>query len=186
MAANQRQHRERGHLPKAGWSQWETAMVPWIPGVPGLFVATGVPVLAVGFERRGRNQAGFILSSIRNAFPLLAGHCGIYEWQARGKLPRQPNHVVYVESTCRAKQGALRGRILEYCTNGSHKEGLINDALRKGYELRVRVQIVEGSKPSREDAEAMENALLNKYDYAWNTRINGQIRNILPQCQQSY
>ena len=44
----------------------------------------------------------------------------------------------------------------------------------------LQCKIVEGNNPSRENAEAMENALLNTYDYAWNTRINGQIRNILP------
>ena len=111
MAANQRQYREHSHLSRAGWSNWELAMVPWIDSVPG------VPV---GFETRGRNQAGLICSSIRNAFPLQAGHCGIYEWQAKGILPHQLNHVVYLGSTCRAKPGALKGRILEYCANGSH------------------------------------------------------------------
>ena len=170
MAANQRQSREQSHLPRAGWSDWVLAMIPWTPG----------SVLPVDCEARGRNQAGLIYSSIKNAFPSKAGHCGIYEWRAKGTLARQPNHVVYVGSTCRAKPGALRGRILEYCTNGSHKEDLINDALLRGYELWVRVKTVEGKYPSREKAQDMENALLTKYDYAWNTRINGQIRNILP------
>ena len=164
MTENQRQAREGSHLPVAGWSNWELAMAP----------------LPVGFEPRGPNQPGMIFSGIRNAFPLQARHCGIYEWRAKGILSHQPNHVVYLGSTCRAKPGALRGRILEYCANGSHKSDLINDALRKGYELWVRVKTVEGRNPSRENAEAMENALLNKYDYAWNTRVNGQIRHILP------
>lgn len=146
-------------------------MVPWIAGLPGL---------PVGFELRGRNQAGLICSRIRSAFPDLARHCGIYEWRAKGTLRGQPNHVVYLKSTCTVKPGALTGRILQYCTNGSYKQDLINDALGKGYELWVRVKIVEGRNPSRENAEAMENALLNRYDYAWNTRINGQIRYILP------
>ena len=53
-----------------------------------------------------------------------------------------------------------------YCKNGSHKQDLINNALSKGYELWVRVKIVEGRNPSRENAEAMENALFNRYDYA--------------------
>ena len=127
----------------------------------------------VGFEPRGPSP-GLIRSSIRNAFPL---HFGIYEWQTKGTLPHQPNHAVYLGSTCRAKPGALRQRILEYCTSGSHKSVFINDALGKGYELWVRVKIVEGSK---QNAEAMENTLLGRYDYAWNRRINGQIRYILP------
>ena len=171
MAANQRKYREHSHLSRAGWSNWELAMVPWIAGVPG------VPV---GFETRGPNQAGLIRSSIRRAFPDLARHCGIYEWRAKGTLRDRPNHVVYLGSTCRAKQGALRSRILEYCTSNSHKEDFINDALGNGYELWVRVKIVEGNNPTKKKAENMENALLEEYDYAWNKRNNGQFRYILP------
>ena len=162
MAANQRQAREDSHLPRAGWSNWELAMVPaFVP---------------VGFEPRGPNQ-GLIHSGLRDSFIWQAQHCGIYEWRAKGTLPHQPNRVVYLGSTCRTKPGALRQRILEYYTNGSHKSVFINDALGRGYELWVRVKIVEGS---RKNAEDTENALLNRYDYAWNTRINGQIRHILP------
>ena len=142
MTANQRQPRENSHFPIAGWSDWEQAMVPAL--------REGVD------EPRGPGQVGFMHKNIRSAFPDLAQHCGIYEWRAKGTLHGQPNHVVYLGSTCRAKPGALRGRILKYCTNGSHKKDLINDALNKGYELCVRDKIVEGSKPRREDAEAME------------------------------
>ena len=170
MAANQRQPRERSHLQREGWSDWVQAMVPWVPRAPGF---------PTGSNPRG-DQPGLICSSnIQTALSSYARHCGIYEWQARGILPNQPNYVVYVGSTCRGKPGALKGRIQEYCRNGSHKSVLINDALWRGYELWVRVKIVEGSNPSKEKAQDMENALLNKYDYAWNTRINGQIRNIL-------
>ena len=171
MAASQRKAREHSHLPTAGWSDWKRAMVPWIPGVSSL---------PVDCESRGSNQAGLIYSSIRSAFPSQARHCGIYEWRAKGTLRGQPNHVVYIGSTCRAKEGALRRRILEYCTSNSHKEDFINDALSKGYELWVRVKIVEGSNPSRKKAEAMENEFLDEYDYAWNKRNNGQVRYILP------
>ena len=167
MAANQRQAREHSRLPVAGWSNWEQAMVP--------VFRSGVDV------PRGPNQAGFMRSNIRITFPDKGRHCGIYEWRAKGILSHQPNHVVYLGSTCRDKPGALRGRILEYCANGSHKSDFINDALRKRYELWVRVKTVEGRNPSRENAEDMENALLNKYDYAWDTRVNGQKRYILPQ-----
>ena len=53
----------------------------------------------------------------------------------------------------------------------------MNEALRKGYELWVRVKTSEG----RNNAEDMENKLLEKYDYAWNIRKNGEleIRHIL-------
>ena len=156
--------RENSHLPTAGWSNWEKAMVP--PNVAGY-----------NLEPRGPNQVGFICSSIRNAFPTMAQHCGIYEWRAT--RIGQPNRVVYIGSTCRSKPGALRHRILEYCTNGSHKKDLINYALIRGYELWVRVRIVEGLQLPGKDAEDMENQLLATYNYAWNFR-NNSVRNILP------
>ena len=123
------------------------------------------------FERR-RNQVGSYCLSIEDAFPDQAKHCGIYEWQARGTLPDQHNHVVYVGSTCRCKPGSLRERILEYCRNGSHKKDLINDALERRYELWVRVKISTPRNYSRGDAQRMENELLAEYNYAWNIRDN--------------
>ena len=133
-------------------------------------------------KRRQEGQVGFICSSIKTAFRDKAKYCGIYEWQARGTFVGQPDHViVYVGSTCRGKPGALRRRILEYCTDGSHKEDLMNDALDRGYELWVRVKVA-GSHTARESAEDMENELLDEYDYGWNVRNNGRIRHysILP------
>lgn len=170
MAANRsrRKAREESHLSEAGWSNWEQAMVP---------------TFREGFdEPRRQGQTGFMCSSIKRAFPNQARHCGIYEWAAMGTLRGQPNNrvVVYIGSTCRGKPGALRGRILEYCRDGSHKRKRMNVALERGYELWVRVKIVEGRSPSREKAQDMENKLLARYDYAWNTRKNGRIRNILP------
>ena len=157
--------RENSHVPTEGWSLWKSAMVPQQTEVHNL-------------QPRGQNQVGYICSSIRNAFPDQARNCGIYEWQARRS--DQTNRVVYVGSTCRGKTGALRERILEYCRNGSHKKDLINDALRKGYELWVRVKISLARQKCREDAERMENELLAKYNYAWNIRNNAAVRSILP------
>ena len=128
--------RENSRLPAAGWLIWERAMVP---------------PQSVGYnlEPRGPSQVGFICSSITNAFPDQAEHCGIYEWQARDVLHGQPNHVVYVGSTCSCKPGLLRGSILEYCTNGSHKVDLINDALCRGYELWVRVKSAQDRETAK-------------------------------------
>ena len=131
-------------------------------------------IVDYNLEPRGPNQTGFICSSIRNAFPDQAQYCGIYEWEARRS--DQPNRVVYVGSTCSRKPGSLRDRILEYCTNGSHKDRPINNALRKGYVLWVRVK----SARDRETAEDLENELLDHYNYAWNERCNGGFRDILP------
>ncbi len=161
--------RENSHLPADGWSNWEKAMVP-------------LHFEGIDIRHRGANQVGFICSSIRNAFPDKAQQCGIYEWGAKGTLPDQPSYVVYLGSTCR-DQPALRGRINEYCNNGSHKKDLMNSALRRGYVLWVRVKIVEGDNPRRKDAEKMEKALLATYNYAWNVRNNGEERDILPRPQ---
>ena len=157
--------RENSHVPTEGWSGWKRAMVPR-------------QIEGHNLQPRGENQFGFICSSIRNAFPDQAKHCGVYEWQARKS--GQPNRVVYVGSTCRGKEGALRDRILEYCRNGSHKKDLINDALDEEYELWVRVKISQPSQNCKADAEKMENELLAKYNYAWNIRNNGEVRSILP------
>ena len=157
--------RENSHVPTEGWSGWKRAMVP-------------PQTESRNLQPRGQNQVGYICPGIRNAFPDEAEHCGIYEWQAR--KAGQPNRVVYVGSTCRGKAGALRDRILEYGRNGSHKKDLVNDALRKGYELWVRVKVSKARENCRKDAERMENELLAKYNYAWNIRNNVAVRSILP------
>ena len=154
-----RKLRENAHLPRDGWSKWVKAMVPDGPDDED-------------YENRGDRQDGLMCTNIKHALP---ERCGIYEWRVERTDEGQPNVVVYVGSTCRNKQGALRSRILEYCTNGSHKHDLINDALLHGYELSVRVKITG----SRLAAEKEENELLNKYDYAWNIRNNGNIRDIM-------
>lgn len=156
--------REKSNLPAEGWTDWKRAMVP--PETVGR-----------NLKPRGKNQVGLICSSIEDAFPDQAQCCGIYEWQARRS--DQPNRVVYVGSTCRKKQGLLKGRILEYCRNGSHKSDLINEALGRRYELWVRVKISTPRCNSRSAAEGMENELLAKYNYAWNIR-NNATRGILP------
>ena len=117
-------------------------------------------------------------SNIRNVLDEVAGLCGIYEFQVRGTLPGQlQSAIVYVGSTC--PRGADRGlcrrlnsRIINYCRHGNHKEDLINDALRRKYELWVRYKQAR----SAEEAQAWENALLAAYDYSWNVRNNGNIR----------
>ena len=156
--ANTRPKRESSRLPTKNWTNWTRAMVPKNTGK--------------NFEERGANQFGYMCENIRSAFPKEAKRCGIYEWQARGTPSNKPRRVVYVGSTCRAKPGSLRDRIIEYCTSGSHKDKEINGALRKGYELWVRVKASHG----KDEAQRMENELLDKYDYAWNERRNVKIR----------
>lgn len=72
---------------------------------------------------------------------------------------------------------------LNTATTDPITKDLINEALERGYEFWVRVKIVTGCHPYKEDAEVaedMENKLLDRYDYAWNVRRNGRVRNILP------
>ena len=85
--------------------------------------------------------------------------------------------VVYVGSTC-TRHGIckkLRSRILGYCNHGSHKKHQINQALGRGYTLEVRYKKAKNEN----DAKKQENDLLDKYDYAWNKRRNGSMRDIL-------
>ena len=106
--------RENCELPEYGWSLWVRAMAP-----------------ALGedyeFKGRGGGHAGYMYKCIGSNLSNYAMHCGIYEWEAR--KAGQPNGVVNVGSTCRSKAGALKGRIREYCRDGSHKDVLIDDAL---------------------------------------------------------
>ena len=159
--------RENAQPTDEGWSSWEKAIVPDKP-------------LGEDYETRGDGEKGVMCKEIRKVLPNVMRRCGIYEWQARRTLVDQQDElVVYVGSTCRAKPGSLRRRILEYCMNGSHKSAIINTALERGYELWVRVKTSNGT---RVGAEEMENELLEEYNYAWNLRNNRKtsIRQILP------
>ena len=125
-------------------------------------------------EDRGPGQPGYMWSNIRNVLDEVAGLFGIYEFQVRRGTQRT---IVYVGSTCPRKADSglcrrLNSRIINYCRHGNHKEDLINDALKRKYELWVRFK----QAGSAEEAQAWENALLATYDYAWNVRKNGKMR----------
>ena len=160
-----------GHEGK--WSPWKTAMVPY-----KTVDKTGTELT----EERGPDQEGYMWSDVDDELCEVGGLCGIYEFQARGtKNDQLESAVVYVGSTCPrdADDGKclkLRSRIIRYCRYGNHKAHLINDALSRGYELWVRYKKTGGSAKK---AQKWENDLLNKYDYAWNERSNGSIRDIL-------
>lgn len=155
--------RENSRLPVDGWSRWVRAIVP---------AEDPDDMIGQHYESRGDGQTGVICGNIRIVLPDEMAQCGIYEWKAVSVDNRQLK-VVYVGSTCRAKRGALRARVLEYCTSGSHKEDLINKALEGGYELWVRVKTCGNDRGAAED---MENELLETYNYAWNFRNNVAIR----------
>lgn len=120
---------------------------------------------------------GFMLvKNYKTSIPNYADGCGIYEWRAKRN---EEVAVVYIGSTCTKKSGSLRGRVKEYCKTGSHKGDFINEALKMGYQLQVRMKPASSKKV----AEQLENQLLDEYDYAWNERCNG-MREILHDPQE--
>lgn len=174
-----RRIRETSHLQHEeafGWSDWIWAMVP---------VDTE---RKNNLERRGDGQDGYKNKNLRERIEQAAqakqwvdNLCGIYEWRVT-KFEGTDPRVVYVGSTCprsRSPRQSMRNRIVAYTTNGNHKRELINEALRRGYELWVRFKLTKDEN----EAMAMEDALLARYDYAWNIR-NNDVRPILAEAEK--
>ena len=109
-----------------------------------------------------RQESKEILTTAPGLYYDVGSGCGIYEWQARKvENCNETKIVLYIGSTSNVHhESSLKDRVKEYCTNGSHKADLINDALTKGYELWFRVK----SAPDRQAAEDLENELLDRYD----------------------
>ena len=173
-------HLTREHIPPDDtlisgwiWSDWVVAMTP---------------------DKRNRNFRGRTTAEyVRPGYKITKEElkrqfvdqnpCGIYEWMARHTRTGE-QYVVYIGSTCRSKSGNFINRIHEYCTNGAHKEDLIDSALENGYELLVRYKgsgdstVAHNHNKSR--AEHDENVVLKCYDYAWNIRSVKQIERSLP------
>ena len=151
------------------WSNWVLAMTPGRHDNFKPRATTGYKITEAELKRQFINQTD---------------PCGIYEWKAR-HTGTNKEYVVYIGSTCRSKGGNFIGRICEYCTNGIHKKDFINSALKNGYELWVRYKGSGGKTNAcdrgRESAEWDENAVLKRYDYAWNIRSVKETRN-LPYC----
>ena len=129
------------------------------------FMRVMSPTAADGNQQRHHKKPGYI---VKRNLQMLPDKCGIYEWKIR--LPKSSNDglVVYVGSSC-TSQGGLRGRVREYCKDGSHIKPQIDDALNKGYELHVHYKLAENT----ETARRLESNLLRKYNYAWNSKQNG-------------
>jgi hypothetical protein len=70
---------------------------------------------------------------------------------------------VYVGETANEQR-----RIRLYASGNSHLEGEIGRALRVGCTLLYRGQ----AKPSKREAKRMQDRLLDRYDYPWNTQSN--------------
>ncbi|XP_044181607.1 uncharacterized protein LOC122962524 [Acropora millepora] len=155
---------------------------PWIIGManastPGTQDRKFIP-------RGGSNQVGYRNSNLANELQQAGVTCcGIYEWSAvkyefyQDGRSRSSRRVVYVGSTCRRNHQEcqpMQNRIVAYTSTGNHKKDLINAALERGWELWVRFK----NATDEDQAKAMENALLGRYNYAWNIRNNG-VRPIL-------
>ena len=149
-----REHRRLAEDQAEGWSPFRRAISP-------------IGGHETYYQERNPGSLGYIVNSVVNN---IEEECGIYEWKIE-RPGNGPGIVVYVGSTCpyQEKRG-LKSRILRYCRDGAHKTELINDAIRRGYELHVRVKSAENEHA----AGNLENALLKKYNYAWNIRENGK------------
>jgi len=98
----------------------------------------------------------------------------VYEFQLRepGKSP----YTVYIGSTCRERgDTSPRQRIQIYLQNGGRKAEMIEEALNNGMELWIRIsQDTKGM----DQANQIEDEMLDKYEYAWNARRNWGVRRI--------
>lgn len=149
-AKRARAHQERINNNDPGWSESKTIMKP-------------------GGARKNsdcvsRSSTGNRLSrpEIRKHFPEKSG---IYELE----LQKNGKHIpVYVGSSSQ-----VADRLYEYSTSGSHKKSEIDQALKDGYSLNARSK----NSPSKTKAVEEENKLLDKFDYAWNIKQNGKLRN---------
>ena len=150
-----------------GWTPWAIVMRPQPTHT---------------YEPRDDGHEGFYRPSWARGQEMdeAVNQCGIYELKIMGPEEKRSD-VVYVGCTCRcAGNNSLEQRIDEYLHHGSHKHEQIDEALRRDYTIHVRV------KPCGRDymiarralVQAMENILLTIYDYAWNARENGEIRDI--------
>ena len=155
----------------------------WSPWIIGMANSETPGKQNRDFRRRGTNQVGYRNSNLADELQQAGVTCcGIYEWSAvkyefyQDGRSRSSRRVVYVGSSCRGNHVCLpmRNRIVAYTSTGNHKRDLINAALERGWELWVRFK----NATDENEAKAMENALLRRYNYAWNIRNNG-VRPIL-------
>lgn len=112
--------------------------------------------------------------------------CGIYELKVVPRSLEGDEAVVYIGSTHRQEGMSLYQRLYEYMKNSSHIKKIIQGALNEDFEIHVRwIKITEDICPGedededREVPEELENAYLEKFDYAWNKRLNHKRREIL-------
>lgn len=163
--------RENSHLRHAeaeGFTRWTTVMRKLKEG-------------DAHYVRRQGQQGYYRDNWADGVMADFVAQCGIYEF----KIVQNGQHrVVYVGCTCRCRGDAsLNNRVKEYLEHGSHKAQLINSALRRGAEIHVRVKPCglpsDGNLDElREVAEGLEKNLLARYDYAWNSRENNEIRRV--------
>jgi len=73
--------------------------------------------------------------------------------------------IVYVGETANERK-----RMSEYASHGSHLSDTIESHLKRGRHLYYRAQ----GKKSKQEAVAMQNRLLDGFDYDWNIQRNGK------------
>ena len=150
-----------------GWTPWAIVMRPQPTHT---------------YEARDEGREGFYRPNWARGEDMAEAvdQCGIYELKIMDPEGKRSD-VVYVGCTCRgAGNNSLEQRIDEYLHHGSHKHEQIDAALLRGYTIHVRVKPCgrDYKNARRALVQAMENILLTIYDYAWNARENGEIRDI--------
>lgn len=86
-----------------------------------------------------------------------------YELSIRKWIYFDENKRMYVGETNNEKS-----RIYKYAHDGSHISHFIEEVLENGYALFYRSQ----KKKTKADAKKMQDNLLKKFNYPWNTQLN--------------
>eukprot|EP00112_Aurelia_sp_Birch-Aquarium-sp1_P001736 Seg119.4 transcript_id=Seg119.4/GoldUCD/mRNA.D3Y31 product="hypothetical protein" protein_id=Seg119.4/GoldUCD/D3Y31 len=134
-----------------GWSSWKRAVVP----------AQNVDEVR-RFDARG---IGLVSRNISRRNPFGHGgnsQHGLFEFEVRA--PYGNRMVVFLG---RPTYGSLYQQIKEHCIGqgfGSRQKRLIDDAVKYGYELYVRIKPLANA----EEEEAEWQDILDECDYAWN------------------
>lgn len=150
-----------------GWSKWVTVMVR-------------IPAFSMWdqFTRRDSGNYGYYVTDwYKDPAFFFAGEntlhsLGLFEFKLISSDFRGTEApIVYLNSTHRGKPyTTLLEYISDYLTNGGNKQKEINKALYRGGIIEVRIFSQE--KRGKEDIEFLENCVLERYDYLWNTRLN--------------
>lgn len=156
MGRQQRELFDNAFNDGKGWSSWIRAVV--------------LPRKVNDLRRFDQREPGFVSRNISRRNPFGddgdSAH-GLFEFEARASYRKRM--VVFLGRPTMDR--SLHQQILEHCFESRQKR-LIDDAVESGYELYVRIKPLSNA----EEEEEEWSDILHDYDYAWNSQINGPIR----------